>query len=79
MNAGFELRAGDKILLGVTSEYHPWVVEAITQAIRERGAKVDVMIPESKPVSGNAEEEASHEAIAIVPPESVARAMRAID
>lgn len=71
MNAGFELRTEDKILLVVRSEYHPWVVEAVTRAIRERGAKVDVIIQDSTPLSPDPEETASHEAIAIVPPESV--------
>lgn len=37
------INAGDRILLGVDNQYHPMVVEAIERALRDAGARVDVI------------------------------------
>lgn len=37
-------KPGDRVLLAVTSFYEPSVYKAITQALRKRGARVDVIV-----------------------------------
>lgn len=55
---------GDKVLLVALSDYSPLVVEAMCRAIREKGARVDVLTRDATPL-GPPEELAAHEAIAI--------------
>ena len=40
---GYEVEAGERVLLVVSTKYDPVVVEAFTRAIREREARVDVI------------------------------------
>ncbi len=65
MKPHYPIRKGDKILFVVLSEYHPWVVEAFTRAILERGARVDLYTIDSTPLSQDPEEIATHEALSI--------------
>ena len=60
----YSIKAGDKILWVVLSEYEPMVIEAMCRAIREKGARVDVFTLDSSPVAPP-EELAAHEAIAL--------------
>jgi len=43
LTAGYNISPGKKVLIGVNSMYDEAVVKAITQAIREVGAKVDIV------------------------------------
>lgn len=52
-NAGFvgygQTRPGDRALVAVTNHYDPAVVEAIARALREKGARVDVVTADVGP------------------------------
>ncbi len=61
---GYNIKAGDKVLLVSLSEYDTMLVEAVCQAIRENGAHVDLLTLDSTPVAPP-ERLAAHEAIAI--------------
>ncbi len=60
----YQIVKGDKILLVALSEHHPLVIETFCQVLREKGARVDLLTIDSKPVAPP-QELASHEAIAI--------------
>lgn len=47
---GYELRAGEKVLLVVDNKYDDLVIQAFVRAIREIGAKVDVISWEPEPL-----------------------------
>ena len=63
LKPSYNIKAGDKILFVVLSEYDPMVVEAMCRAMREIGACVDLLTLDSTPVAPP-EELAVHEAIA---------------
>ena len=64
LKQSYRIKAGTKVLFVTLSEYDPMVVEAMCQAMRERGARVDLLTLDSTPVAP-AEELAVHEAIAL--------------
>ncbi len=41
---GYDIKPGERVLIAVARHFNPVVLEAITRAIREAGAKVDVMM-----------------------------------
>lgn len=43
MSAGYDIKAGERALLAVNSFYDPGVVDSVVRAIREIGARVDVV------------------------------------
>ncbi len=63
LKPNYKIKAGDKILFVVLSEYDTMVVEAMCRAMREIGARVDLFILDSTPVAPPGEL-AAHEAIA---------------
>jgi len=60
----YGIKAGDKVLFIVLSEYDSMAIEAVCRAMREKGARVDLLTLDSTPVAPP-EELAAHEAIAI--------------
>ncbi len=64
LKQSYGIKAGDKVLFVALSEYDPMVIEAMCRAIRERGARVDLLTLDSTPVAPP-EEVAVHEAIAM--------------
>lgn len=60
----YGIKKGSKVLFVVLSEYDTMVIEAVCQAMREKGAKVDLLTLDSTPVSPP-DKLAAHEAIAI--------------
>jgi hypothetical protein len=42
-------REGDRVLIAVDTEHHPLIVEAVARALREKGARVDVITVDAGP------------------------------
>ena len=64
LKPSYDVKPGDKILFVVLREYDPMVIEAVCRAMREMGARVDVLTLDAGQV-GPPEELAAHEAISI--------------
>ena len=64
LKPSYNIRSGDKVLFISLSEYDSLAVEAVCCAIREKGARVDLIVLDSTPVAPP-EELATHEAIAL--------------
>ncbi len=62
LKPSYNIKSGDRILFVVLSEYSPMIVEAMCRAMREKGARVDLLAKDSTPVAP-AEELAAHEAL----------------
>ncbi|MFH1489444.1 MAG: hypothetical protein ABII06_11120 [Pseudomonadota bacterium] len=60
----YGIKAGDRVLFVALSEYDSMGIEAVCRAIREKGARVDIITLDSTPLSP-AQDLAAHEAIAI--------------
>ena len=43
LKPSYDIKAGDKILFVVLREYDPMVIEAVCRAMRELGARIDVL------------------------------------
>jgi hypothetical protein len=64
LKPAYGIKAGDKVLFVVLSEYDSIVIEAMCRAIREKGARVDLFTIDSTPL-GPPAEIAPHEAISL--------------
>ena len=64
LKQSYEIKAGEKVLFVALSEYDPMVIEAMCRAMREKGARVDLVVLDSSPIAPP-EEVAVHEAIAL--------------